>query len=84
VLVLEENDIQLTNERVVAGALFHSEAGMTDRPDEVYLVSSAVRSSWWSFALRIDDRNYDELSGAEEDPREIDPDTLVDLTAMGS
>jgi hypothetical protein len=84
VLVLEENDIQLTNEWVVAEALFHSEAAMTDRPDEIYLVSSAVRSSWSIVALRIDDRNYDDLSGAEEDPREIDPDTLVDLTAIES
>lgn len=80
VLVLEENDIQLTNPQVVADALLEVEATMPDRPDEVYLVSSAVNNPWWSFALRIDQRNYYEFSRAFECMEEVDPSTLTDLT----
>ena len=35
VLVLEENDIQLTNQQVVADALTQAEAERPDTPDEV-------------------------------------------------
>jgi len=80
VLVLEENDIQLTNQQVVADALLEVEQTMSNRPDEVYLVSTAVKTPWWSFALRVDQRDYYDLSRASECLEEIDPATLTDLT----
>lgn len=80
VLVLEENDIQLTNQQVVADALLEVEQTMPDRPDEVYLVSTAVETPWWSFALRVGQRDYYDFSRAFECVEEIDPATLMDLT----
>jgi predicted RNA polymerase sigma factor len=80
VLVLEENDIQLTNQQVVADALLEVERTMLDRPDEVYLVSTAVEAPWWSFALRVVQRDYYDFSRARECLEEIDPATLIDLT----
>ena len=80
VLVLEENDIQLTNQQVVADALLEVEQTMRDRPDEVYLVSTAVETPWWTFALRVDERNYYDFSRTFRCAEEIDPVTLIDLT----
>jgi hypothetical protein len=80
VLVLEENDIQLTNQQVVADALIEVEQTMPDRPDEVYLVSTAVETAWWTFALRVGQRDHYEFSRAFECAEEIDPATLIDLT----
>ncbi len=62
VLVLEENDIQLTNHLVVADALLEVEKTMADCPDEVYLVSTAIKNPWWIFALRIDQQDYCDFS----------------------
>ena len=45
VMVFEENDIQLTNQQVVADALLEVEQTMPDRPDEVYLVSTATENT---------------------------------------
>jgi hypothetical protein len=80
VLVLEENDIQLTNQQVVADALLEVEQTMPDRPDEVYLVSTAVNALWFSFALRVDQRDYYDFSRAFECAEEIDPAILINLT----
>jgi len=80
VLVLEDNDIQLTNQQVVADALLEVEQTMPDRSDEVYLVSTAVETPWWSFALRVGQRDYYDFSRAFECVEEIDPATLMDLT----
>src|SRR5262249_44850819 len=38
VLVLEDNDIQLTNDQRVYEALIRVEEGRADRPDEIYVV----------------------------------------------
>lgn len=80
VLVLEENDIQLTNQQVVADALLEVEKTMPDRPDEVYLVSTAIETPWWTFALRVGMRDYYDFSRALECMEEIDSTTLVDIT----
>lgn len=80
VLILEENDIQLTNHHLVADALSAVEADMIDRPDEIYLVTSAANSTWWALALRIDGRDFYELGQAAAGPWEFDPKTLVDVT----
>jgi hypothetical protein len=79
VLVFEDNDIQLTNPQVVYEALAKVEKEFITRPDEVYLVGSWA-DPWFIQALRIDDRNYYELSDAGACMSEVDPATLVDLT----
>jgi predicted RNA polymerase sigma factor len=80
ILVLEENDIQLTNAQVVADAVLHLERAITEKPTEIYLVSTAVENRWWSWSLRIEGRDYYNLSQAYECLCEIDPSTLIDLT----
>lgn len=80
VLVLEENDIQLTNQQTVADALLEVEQTMPDRPDEVYLVSTAVETPWWSFVMRVGQRDYYDFSRVFQCAEEIDPATLRDLT----
>jgi hypothetical protein len=72
--------IQLTNQQVVADALLEVEQTMPDRPDEVYLVSTAVETPWWSFALRVGQRDCYDFSRAFECVEEIDPAALMDLT----
>jgi hypothetical protein len=80
VLVLEENDISLTNEQLVANSMMMAEAGMTDLPDEVFLVSTHHPPQWWVTCLRHDRKIYG-------DDRErfqlINPAPLVDLTQRG-
>ena len=67
VLVLEDADIQLTNELLVGDALARAEEGRTDKPDEIYLVSTHTDSSWWVTCLRrpgkshYDDESYWEI-----------------------
>ncbi|MGC1863152.1 MAG: hypothetical protein WA733_19055 [Methylocystis sp.] len=80
VLILEENDKQLTNHVRVADALIEVEQGMVDRPDEIYLLSSANEKTWFLWALRVDDHVYDELSVWGDSLMEIDPTTLVNIT----
>jgi hypothetical protein len=79
ILILEDNDIQLTNPQVVYDALAKIEPEFPSRPDEIYLVGSWAKE-WFIHALRIDDRTYYELSEAGECMSEVDPSTLLDLT----
>lgn len=72
VLILEENDIQLTNAQVVADALLDLEKVIPDKPDEVYLVSTAIANPWWSWALRVDNRDYYAFSQAYDCLCEVD------------
>jgi hypothetical protein len=46
VLLLEENDIQLTNAEVVAKAIDKIVNGTTARPDEIHLVTTCT-DTWW-------------------------------------
>ena len=52
VLVLEEDDLQLTNHFRVADALVPAEATTPDAPDEVFLVSTCIEQTWWVVCLR--------------------------------
>jgi hypothetical protein len=81
VLILEENDIQLTNAQRVADAVLQVEQTIPHKPDEIYLVSSAVENPWWIWSLRIDERDYYDFSRAQECISEVDPKTLVDITS---
>jgi hypothetical protein len=52
VLVLEEDDLWLTNHFRVADALDRAEETMPDAPDEVFMVSTGTDQSWWVVCLR--------------------------------
>lgn len=77
VLVLEENDIQLTNDQLVADALASVEKGRNDIPDEVFLVSTYLDSKWHVSCLRRAGKTY-----YDEGERfwEINPALLRDAT----
>ncbi len=79
VLVLEDNDIQLTNPQVVYEALAKIEPEFPGRPDEVYLVGSWA-AEWFIHALRVGNCDYYHLSEAGLCMTEVDPAILVDLT----
>jgi hypothetical protein len=80
VLILEEDDINFTNPLVVAEALDQIEQGSTDRPNEIYLLSSAVKTPWWLFAIRVDDHVYDDFSVWGDSLLKIDPEALTNVT----
>jgi hypothetical protein len=80
VLILEENDLQLTNAQRVFDVLTQVENTVAGKPDEIYLVSTIIDNPWYVHALRIDDRTYYLLSESRQCMTEIDSRTLVDLT----
>jgi hypothetical protein len=77
VLVLEEDDLSLTNHFLVADALLPAEATSPDAPDEVFMVSTGIDQTWWVVCLRgpgvVDDEPMPH--------REFDPMKLVKLTS---
>jgi hypothetical protein len=79
ILIFEEDDIQLTNHFVVGDALFQIEAPHANRPDEVYLVSTAS-SVWFVTRLRIEDKTFYDMP-IDDRYWEVSPATLVNLTA---
>jgi hypothetical protein len=76
ILVLEDADISLTNESVVADTFSLVEQGRDDTPDEVYMVSTFT-SAWYVTCLRRPGHTFH-----DDDERywEVDPGTLADLT----
>jgi hypothetical protein len=60
ILILEEDDIFLTNHFNVADTLFQIEESRADRPDEVYLLS-VFTSKWLITRLRVGDRTLYDL-----------------------
>jgi hypothetical protein len=78
ILILEDIDLSLTNEALVASALVEAERGRDDRPDEVYMVN-ACTSVWFVTCLRREGKSY--LDGDNGDPVfELDPEKLDRLT----
>ncbi|MGA2843396.1 MAG: hypothetical protein ABSG18_25345 [Steroidobacteraceae bacterium] len=77
VLVLEENDQSLTNPQNVYEAMVRAEAGRSDAPDEIYLVSTFRPSPWWVSCLRRKDKTYYDDG---ERFHEADPAGLTQLT----
>jgi hypothetical protein len=77
ILVLEENDIQLTNYAIVAEAYLPLALGRIDRPDETYLVSSCVEP-WSVWPILIGNRTLYDLAIDDYVQRwEVDPTTLT-------
>jgi hypothetical protein len=81
ILILEEDDNQSTNHFRVAEALRSIEALVTDRPDEIYLFSTA-ESRWFAVRLRIGDILMENME-LEERYWEAGPEGLEDITGNG-
>lgn len=79
VLVLEENDIQLTNCHVVTSAVLEAEKTLGRAADEMYLVTTSF-SPWQVHFVRVDDRTYFDLTDPDERSWDADPSELVSLT----
>ena len=80
VLILEQNDIQLTNAHIVTEALLAAEGEITNRADEVYLVMTCT-DQWRVYPLRVGDRSYFDITNPEDRAWEIDPAKLQDITS---
>ncbi len=57
VLILEDNDIQLTNQDVVAAAYLPIAHARADRPDETYMIMT-ISSTWYVWPILIDAKSY--------------------------
>jgi hypothetical protein len=81
ILVLEQNDIQLTNPSIVADTYLPLAMARADRPDETYLVASCISPNWWMWPILIGDRSYYDIARSDEAGYwEFDPSKLVPLT----
>jgi hypothetical protein len=80
VLILEENDVNVTNEYAIVDALRQIELDAINRPDEVWLVSTAVNAIWFVHWLRIENRYCEDFSVWGNSLSEIDPDSIINLT----
>lgn len=77
ILVLEENDIQLTSYAIVAEAYLSLALDRPDRPDETYLVSSCVEP-WSVWPISIGTQTPHDVAIDDYDQRwEVDPATLT-------
>jgi hypothetical protein len=80
ILVLEDNDIQLTNQAIVTETYLPLAMGRTDRPDETYLVASCM-DPWHAWPILIGDKSYFDFARAgNAQDWQIDPTRLVPLT----
>jgi hypothetical protein len=61
ILVLEDNDIQLTNPSIVADTFLPLAEASQDRPDETYLVMSCL-DPWHASPILIADKSYFDLA----------------------
>jgi len=80
VLVLEENDIQLTNCHVVTDAVLKSEQTLGRAADEIYLVTTSF-TPWQVHFVRVGDRSYFDLSDPDERSWDAHPSQLSSLTS---
>ncbi|WP_146030242.1 hypothetical protein [Methylocella silvestris] len=81
VLIFEESDSQLTNYQRVADAVRRVEEDAIDKPDEIYLLSSAVENSWQLYTLRLGSNLTKRFSALDNSSIAIDPRILRDITA---
>jgi hypothetical protein len=81
VLIFEESDAQMTNHFLAAKAIHKVEEQTGHKPNEAYLLSSAIDAFWSLWSVRIDDHIFDDLSinGTAITP-EINPNILQNLT----
>ena len=80
ILIFEDNDIQLTNPQLVADAVMRIEQESSQKPDEIYLVTTCIDDPWYIWALRIDNDNYYSLCAVQRSMTEVNPNGLHDLT----
>ncbi|WFU79409.1 hypothetical protein QA645_33685 [Bradyrhizobium sp. CIAT3101] len=82
ILVLEQNDIQLTNVTNVTDTYLPLAQARDDRPDETYLVASCMGPpAWWMWPILIGDRSYYDIARSDETSYwEFDPAKLTNLT----
>jgi hypothetical protein len=81
VLVLEDNDIQLTNQVIVAETYLSLVDGRADRPDETYVVATCVEP-WRGWPVLIGEESYFDIppSGDPDGGWEIDQSQLTPVT----
>ena len=80
ILVLEDNDLFLTNQAIVAETYLPLAATRTDCPDETYMVSTATKP-WHAWPMLIGNRSYfDFAQSGDAQHWEIDPATLIAMT----
>jgi hypothetical protein len=79
VLVLEENDIQLTNSHVVTEAVLAYEARHGHAADEIYLVTTSF-APWHVHHVQVGTRSYFDLTDPDERSWDADPSDLASLT----
>lgn len=80
VLVLEVNDMILTNAEYAWRAYAKAESEFPNPPDDVYLVITFIPEMWWVVPLRLGARTYFDL-GIGERMSEWDSAQLADLRA---
>jgi hypothetical protein len=79
ILVLEDNDIQLTNQATVAETFLPIAEARKDRPDETYLVASCV-TPWIAWPILIDQKTYFDFARNGKSYWEIDQTQLSEVT----
>ena len=79
VLILDENDIQLTNAIDVCRSRLEAEKSFKVLPDEVYLVTTSI-NPWYVWFIRVDRRSFFDLTDPNERAWEVDPDALLQIT----
>jgi hypothetical protein len=81
ILILEDNDIQLTNQAIVAEAYLPIAKARDDRPDETYMLMTCT-DTWYAWPLLIDSVSYFDLAGRYHPVHlEFDSKTLTPVTA---
>lgn len=84
VLILENNDIFLSNTNLIFDAFTKAEIDFIDRPDEVHLVTSATDETWWVHRLRTERLDYYKLSHFDCCTAQFHSSELQDLTQICS
>ena len=80
ILVLEDNDVQLTNQVVVSETFLPIALGRPDRPDETYMIASCM-NPWWAWPILVGDESYFDIARRGDQPGwTINHDALVALT----
>jgi hypothetical protein len=77
ILVLEDNDIQLTNHAIVTDTYAPIARDRVDRPDETYLVMTAI-DPWWICSILVDGKDFFEID--EEGIFEVNSSSLSSIT----
>jgi hypothetical protein len=80
VLILEENDILITRHDLVFDAVEQVEIGWPNKPDEIWLVSTAINAAWTVWWLRIDENYCADMSYWGSSISDAKPCDLINLT----